>query len=67
MPKVDGITILRTMQQNEYLSKIPVIMITTTDDPHEIDECYKLGCRSYMVKPVNYENFIEVFGEIGMS
>ena len=67
MPKVDGITILRQMQQNRRLQHIPVIIITTTDDPHEIDTCRKLGCRKYLVKPVAYEKFIALFRELGIA
>jgi CheY-like chemotaxis protein len=67
MPKVDGITILQMMKQNRGLQDIPVVVITTTDDPHEIDTCYKLGCRSYLVKPVSHENFIDVFRELGIT
>ena len=46
--------------------KIPVIIITTTDDPHEIKKCYDLGCDSYMVKPIEYNSFVNAFCQTGL-
>jgi CheY-like chemotaxis protein len=65
MPKIDGIEVLEKLKGNENLKKIPVIMITTTDNPREIEICHKLGCNSYIVKPVDYEKFIEVVKRLG--
>lgn len=64
MPKVDGIEILRQIKYDK-LRKMPVIMITTTDDPGEIERCYELGCSNYIVKPVNYEKFNDAFKQLG--
>jgi CheY-like chemotaxis protein len=50
MPKVDGIEVMRQIKQDSQLKNIPVIVITTTDDPGEIELCYALGCSSYIVK-----------------
>jgi len=66
MPKVDGITVLRQLRQNVSLLNIPVIIISTTDDPHEIKKCYELGCTSYMVKPIEYTNLIEALMQTGL-
>ena len=66
MPKIDGITVLNKLRQNFHHINIPVIIITTTDDPHEIDKCYKLGCNRYMVKPIVYESFVEALNQTGM-
>ena len=66
MPKIDGITVLSKLRQNLQQIKIPVIIITTTDDPHEIKKCFKLGCNSYLVKPIEYENFVEAFNQTGL-
>jgi CheY-like chemotaxis protein len=65
MPKIDGIEVLEKLKQNEELKKIPVIMITTTDNPKEIETCHKLGCNSYIVKPIDYVKFIEVVKRLG--
>ena len=59
MPKVDGVEVLRRMKADPEVRKLPVTMLTTTDDPLEVDRCYRLGCNSYMVKPLNYEKFAE--------
>jgi CheY-like chemotaxis protein len=65
MPKIDGIEVLERLKKDEELKKIPVIMITTTDNPKEIEICHKLGCNSYIVKPIDYEKFIEVVKRLG--
>ena len=52
MPKVDGIEVLGKIKQDPELKKIPVIMLTTTDDPYEIERCHSLGNSIYIVKPV---------------
>jgi CheY-like chemotaxis protein len=66
MPKIDGISVLSRLKQDLQQINIPVIIITTTDDPHEIEKCYKLGCSSYMVKPIEYANFVEAFNQTGL-
>lgn len=65
MPKVDGIDVLRRLKGDERLRKIPVIILTTTDDPREIDRCYELGCNQYITKPLDYEKFVEAVKYIG--
>lgn len=65
MPKVDGVEVLRQLKQDEELRKVPVIMLTTTDDPHEVQRCHALGCSNYIVKPVDYEQFAEAIGKLG--
>ncbi len=66
MPKIDGITVLSKLKQNTFQVNIPIIIITTTDDPHEIDKCYSLGCNNYMVKPIEYQNFVDAFHQTGL-
>jgi CheY-like chemotaxis protein len=66
MPRVDGIEVLRQLKQHEELRKIPVIMLTTTDDPREVERCHAIGCSSYIVKPVNYEKFAEAIKNLGL-
>lgn len=61
MPKVDGISVLRVLRQDKILNEIPVIMITTNDDPREMEKCYELGCRNYVIKPINNENLVDAF------
>ena len=66
MPKVDGVEVLHQLKQNEELQKMPVIMITTTDDPREIDKCHQMGCSNYIVKPVDYESFSKSIIQLGL-
>ena len=64
MPIVDGVEVLRQIKYDK-LRKIPVIMITTTADPGEIERCYELGCSNYIVKPLDYEKFNAAFKQLG--
>ena len=64
MPKVDGIEVLRQIKQDRELRNIPVIILTTTDDPHEIDRCRRLGCAAYLTKPVNYDKLVAIMREL---
>ena len=66
MPQVDGVEVLRQVKQDAELRKIPVIMLTTTDDPREVERCHAIGCASYMVKPVDYDKFAEAIKGLGL-
>jgi CheY-like chemotaxis protein len=66
MPQVDGIEVLRQLKQDIELRKMPVIILTTTDDPREVDRCHSLGCASYIVKPVDYQKFAEAINGLGL-
>ncbi|MBW8015436.1 MAG: response regulator [Planctomycetes bacterium] len=65
MPKVDGREVLRRMKEDAQLRKIPVIMLTTTDEEAEVENCYDLGCSFYIVKPADYNKFMEAVGNLG--
>jgi CheY-like chemotaxis protein len=66
MPKIDGVEVLRQIKADPELKKIPVIMLTTTDDPREVDNCHAVGCSNYVVKPVDYEKFAEAIKQVGL-
>ena len=66
MPRVDGVEVLRILKASAVTAKIPVIMLTTTDDPREIDRCYGLGCSVYISKPIKYENFVDALNRLGL-
>jgi CheY-like chemotaxis protein len=66
MPCVDGIEVLRRLKGNARTNAIPIIMLTTTDDPREIERCYQLGCSVYVTKPVEYTAFIEAINRLGL-
>lgn len=66
MPEVDGIEVLAQVKQDPELRKLPVIIVTTTDDPREIERCHRLGCNNYVTKPVDYERFMEAIRRLGL-
>jgi CheY-like chemotaxis protein len=66
MPQVDGVEVLRQIKHHPDLKKLPVLILTTTDDPREIERCHALGCSSYIVKPVEYEKFSESVKSLGL-
>ncbi len=66
MPVMDGAETLRRLKADESTKKIPVVMLTTTDDPREIEHCYQLGCSVYVTKPVEYQRFSEAIQQLGM-
>ena len=66
MPKVDGVEVLQQVKQDKDLRKIPIIMITTTDDPREVEHCHSLGCSNYIAKPIDYDKFVEAVRQLGL-
>ena len=66
MPKVDGVEVLRQIKADPEFKNVPIIMLTTTDDPREIKNCYNLGCSCYVTKPVQYEKFAEMLQRLGL-
>lgn len=67
MPKLDGAEVLRQIKEDAHLRRIPVIMLTTTDDPREIARCRALGCSEYLVKPVEDERLAEAISAFGQG
>ncbi len=66
MPRVDGEEVLRRLKADPRTDQLPVIVLTTTDDPREIRRCYELGCASYVTKPVEYDKFVEAVRRLGL-
>jgi CheY-like chemotaxis protein len=66
MPKIDGIEVLKKIKSDDELKDIPVIMLTTTDDPREVESCYKIGCNIYIVKPIDFLKFAETLKRLGL-
>ncbi|KIZ40254.1 MULTISPECIES: response regulator [Rhodopseudomonas] len=66
LPDTSGIDILRRVKDNDHLKCTPVVVLTTTDDAHEIKRCYELGCNVYITKPVNYESFANAIRQLGL-
>lgn len=66
MPKLDGVEVLKIIKGDAELRKIPIIMITTTDDPREVENCHKLGCSNYITKPIEYDSFVNSIRQLGL-
>jgi len=66
LPEVDGFEVLEILKGDDRTKKIPIIILTTTSNPKEIDRCYDLGCNIYITKPVDYLNFSEALSKLGM-
>ncbi len=66
MPRIDGVEVLRALKADPRTALVPVIMLTTTDDPREVQRCYQLGCNVYVTKPVEYQTFIDAVKRLGL-
>jgi len=66
MPGLDGLEVLRRIKTDKQWHNLPIIMLTTTDNPREIESCYTLGCNCYITKPMEYERFTEMLKRLGL-
>ncbi len=66
LPKIDGLEVLRRIKSDERTRLIPVVVLTSSQEERDIVESYRLGVNSYMVKPVDFEQFIECVSELGL-
>lgn len=66
MPKVDGLEVLRAIKSDVSTKKIPVVVLTSSREHPDVEQAYLLGVNSYIVKPVDFENFTKSVAEIGM-
>ena len=66
LPILDGYQVLQKMKSDPRTQPIPVIILTTADDPREIMKCYELGCNVYVTKPVDYDQFSEAVTKLGL-
>ena len=65
LPRVDGLEVLRRIKSDERTKNIPVVVVTTSEQEQDVVESYKLGANSYIVKPVNFDKFVEAVSELG--
>jgi CheY-like chemotaxis protein len=66
MPKVDGIEVLRRIKGDEKLKLIPVVMLTSSREEKDLAESYKLGVNAYVVKPIDFGDFLQAVKELGV-
>ena len=66
MPKIDGIEVLRRVKGDEHLKTIPIVVMTSSHEEQDIVESYKLGVNSYVVKPVDFQQFHDAISSMGL-
>ncbi len=66
LPGLDGYQVLTRLKADAHTRHMPVIILTTTEEPYEIERCYALGCNIYLTKPVEYEQFAEAIRRLGL-
>ena len=66
MPVMDGYQVLQALKNDERTRRVPVVILTTTDNPMEVVRCYDLGCNIYVTKPVEYDAFSDAIRNLGL-
>jgi two-component system, response regulator len=66
LPKLDGLEVLSALKADERTKVIPVVMLTSSKEEQDIVRSYRLGANSYIVKPVEFENFSDAIKDIGL-
>jgi two-component system response regulator len=66
LPKVDGLEVLRRIREDERTSLTPVVILTSSNAPNDVDGGYRLGANSYIRKPVDFDEFAEVIHQLGV-
>lgn len=66
MPRVDGIEVLRKLKSDEKKRSIPVVVLTSSKEEKDIVEAYKLGVNAYIVKPVDFDQFVKAVTQVGL-
>lgn len=66
LPKVNGREVLQAIRNDPATRSLPVVVLTTSAEPYDVDGVYELGANSYIQKPVEFERFVEVVRQIGL-
>lgn len=66
MPKINGIEVLRRIKNDERTRKMPVVVLTSSKEDPDVEECYRLGVNSYVVKPVEFDEFFKAVSDLGL-
>lgn len=66
MPRIDGIEVLETIRRDKKLKTIPVVMLTSSREEPDLKKCYDLGVNAFVVKPVNFKDFMDAVKQIGI-
>jgi DNA-binding response OmpR family regulator len=66
LPDMSGLDILEKVKSNVHAKRLPVVILTTTDDEREIQRCYDMGANVYITKPVDYDSFANAIRQLGL-
>jgi CheY-like chemotaxis protein len=66
MPRMDGIEVLQSIRSDDRLKRLPVVMLTSSREEPDLERCYALGVNAYVVKPVNFKDFLDAVKHIGV-
>lgn len=66
MPRLDGLQVLKQLKTDEQMRSIPIVILTSSRESRDLEECYKLGVNAYVVKPVRFTAFVEAVKQIGV-
>lgn len=65
LPKIDGLEVLKIIKSDEQLKKIPVVILTTSEEERDVASAYNYHVNSYLVKPMDFNNFVKLMNELG--
>ena len=66
LPKISGLEVLKKLKGHERCKSVPVVVLTSSQEDQDIQECYKLGVNSYVVKPVEFDAFAKTVADLGL-
>jgi two-component system response regulator len=66
LPKISGLEVLKKIKAEETTQNIPVVILTSSQENSDLKECYDLGANSYVVKPIDYKEFIKATEKVGL-
>ncbi len=66
LPKINGLEVLKLLKSDAGTKEIPIVVLTSSQEGRDLDECYKLGANSYIVKPFGFDNFVKAVSTLGL-
>lgn len=66
LPKVNGLEVLEQVKSNDKTKQIPIVIVTSSKEDPDIEAAYRLGANSYVVKPVDFDQFKETINQLGL-